>query len=74
MAISERVRQQFIQAHGVSLEAISISSQKSLLEVFGAARATEVKGASEGRGYVRFGEGVSATEKDRENLALLKRW
>lgn len=72
MAISARIRQQFAQKHGFTLKEVSESPK--LREHLGKGKTKKLEEENNGRGYIHFGKSVSASEKEEENLEMLKYW
>lgn len=75
MPLSAEVKEQFARFHGYTIEEASQLVNQTRPAITKAGGASQVSGPSKhGRGYVHMGVGVSAAEKDKENMDLLKFW
>jgi hypothetical protein len=74
MALTERIRAQFANVHGVSLHEVSQLSYPTESEIAFDVQTHDSTLDVVGRGHTSLGNSVDPDKRDRRNLEIIRNW
>jgi len=73
MALSAKIKKQFEERMGMSINELSEATDNTRYDMLMKSKPKKAKNEF-GRGYVNFGLSVSSKQKDKENMEILRNW